>query len=275
MVQRQNMPELLNGILELNPNVFNGPQANRWNNHNYTPKFNGLSPSGNYAQYSPQNSVQSSPLPSPGASVSPLVSLPSVPGPAYPIASAPTHLTSKPSNPLSFQTSPHVTMPSPHVNMASPPSQSRFLHPMTSTPQNHIATNWDSNDALLDSMPQHSQTVSRASVITEQKTSHHMQVSPMQVSPIQVSPNVQNGGYFNSPLPGNDPYNNQHQQSMNIIMNMSQDNDPLSISPQHQPNLDPQPTVNIQEELFRRQGMLIKSSLVSIYVMDYKSEASH
>lgn len=210
------MPELLKAILDINPNVFNGQHAgNKWNNHNYAPKFNGISPSGSYAQYSPQNSVQNSP--STGACV----------------PSQPPHMSSKPSNVLPPQ-------PSPHVTMASPPSQSTFLQPATSTPQNHLpATHWNSPENMISNpLPQHSQMIGRASVITEQKQLQH----------------PQNGGYFTG-MPNSEAFDQMVSQTINMA-DMTTEKDPLSLSPPHQNIHEPQASVNLHEETFRRRGTL-------------------
>lgn len=216
------MPELLKAILDINPNVFNVQPANKWNNHNYAPKFNGISPSGSsYTQYSPQNSIQNSP------------------STAACVPSQPSHISGKPSNVLPPQ-------PSPHVTMASPPSQSTFLQPATSTPQNHMPTSmdWNSTETMLNSpsVPQHSQMVGRASVITEQKPMQH----------------PQNGGYFTG-MPSSESFDQISTQSMNLS-DMATEKDPLALSPPHQPVHEPQSSVNLMEEInFQRRGIFVVS----------------
>jgi hypothetical protein len=207
------MPELLKAILDINPNVFNGQHANRWNNYNYSQKFNGLSPSGNYAQYSPQNSVQNSP--STAACIPQSV-----------------HPSNKPSNVLP----PH---PSPHVTVASPPSQSRFVHPATSTTPNHMTSHWNMADCSLDA--RHSQTAGRASVITEQKALQN-----------QLS---QNGSYYGGSMQ-NDQSFNQMSQAMNMG-DMSQNKDPMSFSP----SMDSQGSMNMQNNSFQQRGNLTYDDL--------------
>lgn len=211
------MPELLKAILDINPNVFNGQHAgNKWNNHNYAPKFNGISPTGSYAQYSPQSSVQNSP--STGACV----------------PSRPPHVSGKPSNVLPPQ-------PSPHVTMASPPSQSTFLQPATSAPQSHSPVAlWNSDNSMDNSVPQHSQTTGRASVITEQKQLQH----------------PQNGGYFTG-MPSGEAFDQMLSQTLNVS-DVSVDKDPLSLSPPRQMIHEPQASANLHDETFRRRGTSIR-----------------
>ncbi|XP_077287915.1 nipped-B cohesin loading factor isoform X2 [Arctopsyche grandis] len=223
MLQRQNMPELLKAILDINPNVFTDQPAKKWNNHNYTSKLNGIPSPGSYIpySYSPQNSIQNS-LPAAGF-----------------VPCQPSYKSVKPSNVLPPQ-------PSPHVTMASPPSQSTFLQPATSTPQNHMPTSmdWNSTETMLNSpsIPQHSQMVGRASVITEQKPMQH----------------PQNGGYFTG-MPSSESFDQISTQSMNLS-DMATEKDPLAISPPHQPVHEPQSSVNLMEEIsFQQRGNVVIS----------------
>lgn len=156
LVQQQNMPELLKAIIQENPSIFDWQQASHWNNHNYAPKFNGLSPVGGYAHYSPQNSLQGSPS-TPGLSMHSI------------------HLQNQQPMAVPCQSS-------PHVNIGSPPSQTRPTHQITSA-QNHLSPQWNATGSPnLCNNPAMSSGLNRATVITEPKLLPH-----------QMS---QNGGYF-------------------------------------------------------------------------------
>lgn len=132
-----------------------------------------------------------------------------------------------PSSPLSHGTAsiPNQQMlaipsqSSPHVNMGSPPSQARPGNLVNNTTQNSVSPIW---------------------------TSGNSSSNPMYPSPLSntSSSNPQNGGFYNSLV----------QDSRTYGTNLSEDKDPLSMSPNNQPDQQ-RLLMQLQEKTFE-QGII-------------------
>lgn len=107
---------------------------------------------------------------------------------------------------------------SPHVNMGSPPSQARPGNQLNNTAQNSVSPIWNSGN------------------------SSNMYASPLSNT---SSSNPQNGGFYNSLVQDNRSYGT----------NLSEDKDPLSMSPSNQPDQQ-RLLMQLQEKAFE-QGILL------------------
>lgn len=105
---------------------------------------------------------------------------------------------------------------SPHVNMGSPPSQARPGNQVNSTSQNSVSPIWNSGN------------------------SSNMYPSPLSNA---SNSNPQNGGFYNSLVQDNRSYGT----------NLSEDKDPLSMSPSNQPDQQ-RLLMQLQEKAFEQDG---------------------